>query len=106
MGKSGILADLLIYFAKKKHNAGLIESIKAIIGHKKKKPKKPSKLTSEISPVGRGAVDCADSEAAEPVIVQLPVPDPEPQQDSVNVIFRGRLQREELCFNAQYSTST
>lgn len=55
-----------------------------------------SKVTSEISPVGRGTVHCADSEAAESVVMQLPVPHPKPQQDSVYVIFRGRLQRKDI----------
>lgn len=56
--------------------------------------KKKANLTGEICPVRGGAVDCAHREAAEPVVVQLPVPHSEAQQHSVYVILGRRLRRE------------
>lgn len=40
-------------------------------------------LTCEISPVCRRTVYCADREAAKVIVVQLPVPDSESQQNSI-----------------------
>lgn len=43
----------------------------------------------------RRAVDGANREAAQPVVVQLAVPHPEAQQDAVDVVLGGRLRRKD-----------
>lgn len=59
----------------------------------------------------RRAVDGADREAAQPVVVQLAVPHPEAQQHAVDVVLSGRLRREDsqsltLTFAITQSTGT
>lgn len=49
-------------------------------------------LTGELSPLGPRVVDASKSEAPQPVVEQLPVPDPEAQEDAVDLVLRRRLQ--------------
>lgn len=49
-------------------------------------------LTGELSPLGPGVVDASKSEAPQPFIEQLPVPDSKTQEDAVDLVLRWRLQ--------------
>lgn len=55
-------------------------------------PKVPEVLlTGELSPLGPRVVDASKSEAPQPIVEQLPVPDPEAQEDAVDLVLRWRL---------------
>lgn len=51
-----------------------------------------SRLTRELRPRVGGAVDRADGKASQTVILELPVPDPKAQEDTVNPFLQGGLQ--------------
>lgn len=51
-------------------------------------------LTGELGPAGAGVADAAQGEAPQAVIHQLPVAQPEPQQDPIDLILSWRLQGE------------
>lgn len=48
-------------------------------------------LTGELSPFGPRVVDASQSEAPQPFVEQLPVPDSEAQEDAVDLVLRWRL---------------
>lgn len=49
-------------------------------------------LTGELSPLGPRVVDAPKSEASQPFVEQLPVPDSEAQEDAVDLVLGWRLQ--------------
>lgn len=48
-------------------------------------------LTGEFCPAGRSATDGMNAETSESIIKQLPISDPEAQQDPVNLLLRRGL---------------
>lgn len=52
-------------------------------------------LTGKLGPLGPRVVDATQREAPQPLIEQLPVPDPEAQEDAVDLVLCRWLQGRE-----------